>query len=373
MIRSVQLTNFKCFVDQHLNFGPLTFLSGLNGTGKSSVIQALLLLRQSYFEGMLTQGTLMLNGDYVQMGTAKDVLNEGAEEERIAIRVAWDEGATASWTFNYDSKSDILRSDDPWISTDIFKQGLFLDNFHYLQAERMGPRTALEMSHSRVRQHRQLGLRGEYVAHFLSVFEREEIPNMTLSHVESESPRLRDEVEAWLGEVSPGARLHIRSHEGIDLVSIEYSFLSGRQTSNPYRATNVGFGISYTLPVIVALLSSPSGSLVIVENPEAHLHPKGQARMGLLLSLAAAAGVQVVVETHSDHVLNGIRLAVHSGKVSSDDIMVHFFERMNSDDAMGTRVVSPRIDRNGRIDHWPDDFFDQWDRSLETLLEPAEE
>lgn len=80
-----------------------------------------------------------------------------------------------------------------------------------------------------------------------------------------------------------------------------------------------------------------------------------------------------MIETHSDHVLNGIRLAVHGGKLAPHDVQLHYFERKKKDEQIYIEVVSPRIDRNGRIDRWPDGFFDEWDKSLEVLLEPAGE
>ena len=150
--------------------------------------------------------------------------------------------------------------------------------------------------------------------------------------------------------------------------SLQYSY----GLSNPYRATNVGFGITYTLPILIAILSAPAGTLLLLENPEAHLHPQGQAMMGNLLALAANCGVQVVLETHSDHVLNGVRLAVHGGKIKPEDVCLHFFQRIEQNDQASTQVSSPRIDRNGRIDQWPDGFFDEWDKSLDSLLEPAQ-
>ena len=174
-----------------------------------------------------------------------------------------------------------------------------------------------------------------------------------------------------MGEVSPGTRIHLNLSNGMDIIGLQYSFVTGKQVSNKYRATNVGFGISYTLPIIVAVLSSGPGSLLLIENPEAHLHPKGQAKMGELLACAASCGVQVVVETHSDHVLNGMRLATYGGKINPDDIQLHFFQRREEDGQ--SQVISPRLDRDGRIDQWPDGFFDEWDKSLEALLEPRDE
>jgi predicted ATPase len=119
------------------------------------------------------------------------------------------------------------------------------------------------------------------------------------------------------------------------------------------------------------LLAAKPGSLLLLENPEAHLHPRGQVYIGDLMARAANCGVQVIVETHSDHILNGIRLAVHGGVIPYPDVRLYYFDRAN--DQMGSSVVSPQIDRNGRIDDWPDGFFDEMDNSLAILLAPAKE
>jgi predicted ATPase len=88
------------------------------------------------------------------------------------------------------------------------------------------------------------------------------------------------------------------------------------------------------------------------------------------MARAASCGIQVIVETHSDHVLNGIRLAVHGGQLSPESVYLHFFDRKPQNDQACAEVISPRIDRNGRIDRWPEGFFDEWDKSLEALLGP---
>ena len=369
MIQSLRLQNFKPFEEQSLQFRPLTLLSGLNSTGKSSVLQALLLLRQSYQQGLLKNTGLALNGDLVCIGTAQDALFEGAKEDSIGFDIIWKNDNTGSWRFSYKRETDVLALASTPATREVYKSSLFTDNFHYLQAERIGSRTYLEISDFQVRQHRQLGTRGEYTAHFLAIYRDEHIRNSTLSHPQANSLNLREQVEAWMGEVSPGTRLTINSNPALDLVSLQYSY----GLSNNYRATNVGFGISYTLPIVVAVLASPPGTLLLIENPEAHLHPKGQSQMGQLLALAASCGVQVVIETHSDHVLNGIRLAVHGGKLDPKDVQLHFFQRLEKQGQAVSEVVSPRIDRNGRIDKWPDGFFDEWDKNLEALLEPAGE
>jgi predicted ATPase len=354
-------------------------LSGLNGTGKSSAIQSLLLLRQSYQQNLLRTTGLALNGDLIHIGTAKDALFEGAKEDMIGFKLALGDGTVkGTWRFNYNRESDVLALDlqDPEVvdfihsPNAIYNSSLFGSDFQYLQAERLGPRRFFETSDFMVSQRKQLGSAGEYTAQFLAIFGKESIGNSTLGHPEAASNTLQDQVEAWLGEVSPGTRISLTPNLGTDTISLQYSFVTGNQVSNKYRATNVGFGITYALPIIVAALSAVPGSLLLIENPEAHLHPQGQARIGELLALAASCGVQVVIETHSDHVLNGIRLSVHGGKLSPDKVQLHYFQRRQQDGQ--AFITSPLIDKNGRIDQWPDGFFDEWDKSLETLLMPGD-
>ena len=382
MITSLHLLNFKPFANQLLEFKKLTLFSGLNSSGKSSVMQSLLLLRQSYQQGLLPEKGLALNGDFVNIGTAQDALFEGAKEDLIGFGIVWENNSKAVWRFKYDKEVDVLNIDSAPVSSEVYKSNLFGNNFHYLQAERIGPRPFNEMSDYQVRQLGQLGIKGEYAAHFLAINGQKAIPNSSLSHPEvklktqrdlssAKSMDLIDQVEAWMGEISPGTRLKIDAKSDVDLMSFQYSY----GDSNPYRATNVGFGISYTLPIIIAALASTPGTIILIENPEAHLHPKGQVKMGQLLALAASGGVQVVIETHSDHVLNGIRIAVHGGKIDPKDVQLHYFHRHNKEKEgqAVTEVISPRINRNGRIDRWPDGFFDEWDKSLEILLEPMVE
>lgn len=379
MIRSLHLYNYKCFEDQSFEFKKLTLLAGLNGTGKSSALQALLLLRQSYQQALLQTTGLALNGDLVHIGTARDALYEGAKENVIGFDLVLDdETINGTWRFSYDSESDVLKllPRSPGVVDYIYSpnhidgSSLFNSNFQYLQAERIGPRRFFETSDFLVKQRRQLGSAGEYTTQFLNAFRDESISSAILSHPASVSTSLKDQVEAWLGEVSPGTRINLTPNLDNDTVILQYSYPMGNQFSNWYRATNVGFGITYALPIVVAVLSSRPDTLLLIENPEAHLHPHGQAKMGELFALAASSGIQVVIETHSDHVLNGIRLAVHGGKLSPNDVQLHYFQR-NPENGQAL-VTSPQIDRNGRIDQWPDGFFDEWDKSLEALLMPGD-
>lgn len=391
MITQIRLSNFKAFANQTLAFRPLTLLTGMNGMGKSSLVQALLLLRQSYREYVNSvpesvRPRLNLNGELVQLGTGQDVLFEGASEDQFSLGIAFNSAqigdASLDWQFKYDRASDELDQINsletiPFYGTPTFVYSfcsLFQDNFHYLNAERLGPRTSFIMSRQAI-ERRQIGTRGEFATHFLNVFQEEAVEAAQLHHGNANSDHLIDQIEAWLSEISPGTRLRAETYRAIDAVQLSFGFVRGRDTTSFYRSTNVGFGLSYTLPILVAILSSKPGALVILENPEAHLHPRGQSIIGELIARAASAGIQIVVETHSDHLLNGIRIGAKvkddgSRIIEADQVALHFFQRPEEEQDIrtGVEVISPRLDSEGRIDKWPRHFFDEWDYSLNELL-----
>jgi predicted ATPase len=370
MITNLTLENFKCFEKQALPLRNLTVLAGLNGMGKSSVIQSLLLLRQSHEQNLLAASGITLNGDLVKIGTAQDALYTGAAEEVIGLGLDFEDGTQAEWRLDAGASNDMLDLVSPEVGAGVFEQSLFTSSFHYVEAERLGPRTTFEVSDDQVRRRGQLGTRGEFTAHFLEVHGREPIGVPALAHPEARSEALIDQVEAWTATISPGTRIHTAAIDQIDLVHLRYSFVTERAVSNEFRATNVGFGLTYTLPILVAVLSAKPGSLILLENPEAHLHPKGQVGVGMLFARAATAGVQILVETHSDHLLNGMRLAVHEGSARADKLRMYFFERIAVGDVAQATATAIEVDENGRLDQWPDGFFDQWDKATSALLFP---
>jgi predicted ATPase len=367
MIDELTLTHFKCFEHQVIPLGSLTLLAGLNGMGKSSVIQSLLLLRQSALDGMLPGQGLMLNGSILRLGTARDVLYEHAQTDDIAFCLCA-RGAVYDWRFHSDSPGNDLLAlvQGPESLPDL---PIFGTSFQYLGAERIGPRDLYETSDYHVYNRRDIRSDGAYGVAYLDAHGEHPVAEH-LRHPGAQASGLRTQLDAWLGEISPGVHLETRRLNEVNRASLSFEFVTERARSRPYRPPGVGFGISYTLPVLLALLGAQEHSLVLLENPEAHLHPRGQLAMGRLLAHAAAAGVQVVAETHSDHVLNGVRLEIKRGILAPESARVHYFTRAAEDIRTVHRVFSPRIDRNGRIDEWPEGFFDQWDLALDELLSP---
>jgi predicted ATPase len=218
-----------------------------------------------------------------------------------------------------------------------------------------------------------LGVSGEFAAEFLASEGDRRLAVSACRHPLATSDLLRANVEAWMGEFSPNLRLVTSDESDQDRVRLRYQFEGSRGLSNQYRPTNVGFGVSYTFPVILAILAAEPGDLLLIEAPEAHLHPRGQAKIGELLALAAASGVQLLVETHSDHVLNGVRVAVHQRLIKALDTVFFYFQWDTKRADGATSVQRLAVDSSGRIENWPAGFFDEMDRSLELLLGPQPE
>lgn len=132
---------------------------------------------------------------------------------------------------------------------------------------------------------------------------------------------------------------------------------------------DVGFGVSQTLPVLVALLAARPGQLVYLEQPEIHLHPRAQTAMAQVLADAANRGVRVVVETHSSLLLLGIQTLVAEGKLSPDKVKLHWFTRRNDGT---TDIKSNDLDESGAFGDWPEDFAEVEMQAENRYLDAAE-
>jgi len=142
--------------------------------------------------------------------------------------------------------------------------------------------------------------------HYLSRFGMsEKLTRDNLKHPKAKSDSLLHQTIGWLNDISPGVRLVIEDIKSADLLKLGVQFETPDGFTNEFSPLNVGFGILYVLPVIVNLLRARPGDLVLLENPESHLHPQGQSAIGRLLAASAANGVQIFCESHSDHIING--------------------------------------------------------------------
>ncbi|MDQ1289121.1 MAG: hypothetical protein QG622_2687 [Actinomycetota bacterium] len=357
MLTRLRLSNFKRFTDLELRLAPLTVLTGFNGAGKSTVLQSLLLIRQAGCDP--STNVVPLNGPLgLTLGEARDILNTESDQPLIRLGVE-EQDLSCSFVFAVPEERSLhLKvSSRP---EDI--PGLLKGTgaaFTYLSADRLGPRDQLDVSADES-DLIGVGVRGEYTAQALALHETDEV-RPALRHTSSADHgvvTLRTQVESWAGDIIRPIRIDAQWPAGITASLIR--FREPGLYGEPIRPTNTGFGISYALPVIVAGLLAPVGGLLAVENPEAHLHPAGQSRLGRFLARVAGSGVQVLVETHSDHVVNGIRLAVAEDRwIDARDVAIEFFGEGGP--------VSLDMKEDGSLSDWPRGFFDQLDEDLGSL------
>ena len=358
MIAEIQLENFKRFRDLRLRTADLTVLTGANGTGKTSVLHALLLARQMTRQPQ--HDHVELTGiDTLELGGADDVIHREASDELAAIEVLATGGKRWRWSFRAPVNVRTLNAVVVEKTVDYAGALSALPPaFTYLCAERLGPRDVLSASAADV-DAMGVGSRGEFVAQVLASFDRSRVRDGRLAANTTETTLvgLLHQTESWMGKIVRPTQIDAEWFPNTSVTRLRFK-TPGLRTEWT-RAPNAGFGLSYALPVIVSALRATVGGLLLVENPEAHLHPAGQSAIGGFLAQVAADGVQVFLETHSDHVLNGIRISVADGTAAlrEKQAVVHFFR---DEGKGGTAVESMEVRRHtGRLSDWPAGFFDQ--------------
>ncbi len=377
MINRIHLKNFKIFEDEPFDLAPLTLFTGINGMGKSSIIQSLLLLKQSFESKQLVyESTVELeNNSYVDLENCEALCRKKASPKIVTIEIENSEEKNYTWVINASNPID-KKAKFNFTGDDTYKQeALFNENFIYLTAERYGPRKSYDKEFTARSYNTRLGIQGEKTPAFIqkAVSENQEIgiealihPSLKSSNTAESPMQLYRNINAWLGDILGRAVTAKVSDEGTDKVKLTFSIKGGQ--GDEFSALQVGFGFSFSLPVIVAPLIAKPGDLIIIENPEAHLHPSAQSKIGILLALAAQNGVQVILETHSDHVMNGIRVLAKGhdiyGKIDSDITKIHFFHNHESEIARRVLTVLP----TGKLSGWPNGFFDEWEINLQRLV-----
>lgn len=385
MIESIEIKNFKSIKSKYFPLRNLNVLLGLNGMGKSSFIQSLLAFRQSE---KIANGELSLKGKYVDIGTTKDALYQYAKKSPLSMILKFSSQVEFNYHFDYKVESETFRATNLILETylenvhlkpQLKSESLFNNNFQYLNANRQEPSTIMRKSFTEVVENRSLGNRGEFTTHYIDAFGNEEVLLDKLLHPDSKVldeltgeemivKSLINQTNCWMSEISPG--VNVRTTEiSSDNVKLEYVYKQPNYgNTNRFKPENVGFGITYSLPIVVAVLKSKPGDLLIIENPESHIHPKGQAKLGKLLALAAMNGVQIIVETHSDHIINGIRVAVKKGDIDSDKTLIYYFEKVIQSNEQYSKITNIEIDKNGELSEYPKDMLDEWSNQLMKLL-----
>lgn len=370
MHKELWIENFKCFSEKtKIELGKINVCLGSNSVGKSSVIQSCILVRQIYEQSKLFKDAkvdkinIQLNDVYgLQLGDAEHIKSSKDKED---ITITIDEYEYKLMSVN-DSPMEMAINNTCDVSKLSAQKGLFSKNFYYLNAERRGPRN-YQMIDSKLINN--CGVYGENSIHLLNVLGRNKVADEKCFDLDEEKKvnTLSKQVEYWMDHVIPG--IEITTDDVTDLriskmrlqqPALDTGFLS------PY---NFGFGISYVLPIIITGLIAEKGSVFLVENPEAHLHPKGQSHIGYFLAMMAFSGVQIFVETHSEHVLNGIRIAALKNRMNPEEISINFFSIQNNDTEAKHLVERIELTERMEMNHWPEGFMDQEEEDLRRLRE----
>ena len=356
----LKIENFKCYKKGNVEFKDLTVLVGANGAGKSSIIQSILLLREAIFS--YTGHKLPLNDFRGQkLGQGVDIVYNNDTSKNI--KLSWNVDSpmkTSRVTLGIPYSDAMLDMDI--VRKTIGKNDLTNPEFHFLSADRLGSTIAQPIKSS---DYPEVGEKGQYCAQLLADKFTYKVQSNRL-YAPRTSPYLIDQTNLYLKDIFPGVEIdaHVANEMQTAQVLIRNSVKKSFGVS-----TNVGFGISYLLPIIVTGLIANSGTLIIVENPEAHLHPAAQSQVGKFLAKIAATGTRVIVETHSDHLINGMQYYAVANPDFLSKIIINNF---SITDKIGTnqgkiKVVPITLSANGDYTFWPDGFMDQSRKDLYEL------
>lgn len=367
MITNIHIQNFKSLADISISLSNLNVITGINGMGKSSLIQTLLLLRQSYLHDGFRRG-VYLNGNLTdKLGQFSDIMYRNAKNDIILFQIEESE-KTLAWHFKKTDIDDMLQGVIPDVTS--IKSSLFSESkCQYISAGRVTPSSIFRKSDWELK-YKQFGKDGEYAIQYISEKGEEQSPLFT-DTLNNEPLHLTGQVNYWLKRITPNVALDIRRKSSKEY-DLYYKFFAHEEGFVSYSAINSAFGLTFALPIITSLLAAEKGDLLILENPESDLHPQAQSLIGQLMARAAAAGVQIIVETHSDHILNGICVAIHKGLLNNELAKVYYFHKQANE--QHTTAYQVPIKENGQRNIKAlrlagiEGFFDQANKDLETIL-----
>lgn len=365
-IESISLSNFKCHRKEKIELQNLTILTGSNAAGKSSLVQGILLAKKSWNE--VENKKIRTNDVYgINLGLPANIVSEDYQGENVELTVSTNGiEHTVILSVNEAESSelyfDIMNIDEILECNDKTKSDFKKINLFFLNAERIGPRIYSPLKDI---ENFSVGNKGENTSYTLNEIDKTQklVPeyklkkNLKISSIE----RFSANCEEWLKTIIPGTEFKFHVDNEKNIATIKYG-----NEGDFYLPTATGFGITYVLPIIVQSLvaSMLENSVVIIENPEAHLHPYSQSVLGKFLSLVAACGVQVIIETHSEHIIDGCRIQSYKmGKCQNTEII--FFEKKDK----RSSYQEIKILENGELEEWPSGFFDQKRLDLRELLE----
>lgn len=322
-ISKLKIENFKCFEKVEISLKNLTLLTGQNSAGKTTIIQAILFQLQSGEK----PGGDMLNGKFVSLGKMTDVKN------------CYTRGQI---------HGEILSSES------IKEQK---NHIMYLTTNRIGPQIDFKQNPN---EDNSIDIHGEYAFSYLSRNRMNPIPEEGFIYNDEYGKNFGNQVDYWL-EYLCGYSVIAEEIEGTTTVKV--SFQTEDRVKN-YRSVDVGTGVTYLAVLIISALSCTPKDILIIENPELYLHPAAQSKFMEFFSFLARNGLQVIIETHSDHIINGLRKEVKKKHLTPHEVSLIYVQKNNNI----SFVDEIRVKESGAIENPMKGFFDQIDDDLDILL-----
>lgn len=344
MISRLELKNFKCFSKMKMECKPFTILCGINSCGKSSVIQAILLAE----EARESNGNFdLMNMRYgLDLYSFDEILYDDAENEEIFVRLMVNDKNIDFTFYSEENDNNVLYKCDAIKVDKANERG----KVWYLGSDRTISQVQKRGNIAKL----ELGKENEYLGFVLEKGRSNKISvDKRRNCKDMDNVLLMTQVNEWLDYILPGNQVMAATTGSDNLISMRF----GKEQK--LHKTNVGYGISFILPILVSGLLAAKGDLIIIENPELHLHPKAQSALMYFLARLVSTGVQVIVETHSDHIVNGLRKAIIDCKceLKPSQTAIHFFDS-------NCQIKRISIDANAELSEWPEDFMEQEEMDL---------
>lgn len=345
MIKQINIKLLKSIADISVNCSKLNLFVGTNSSGKSTALQSILLVSQNI------EQKCGLNGPLVSLGELREAKNFNVTGNEIEI-ILKEDASQITLT--------ILDSEDP-VKLDsnntIFlnKIDYFQQRIHYLSCNRIGSQDTYQKNMYKIN---KFGINGEYAINYLMEHSSDELEESLLKNKVSFT--LHHQVNVWLKYII-NANIKTEDITETDVVKAKYSLIDGINL----RPKNVGSGISYLISIIVLCLGSQKDDIILIENPEIHLHPLSQSKLCEFLYFIANSERQLFIETHSDHFFNGIRAGIATGTMADEDVSVNFLHLDENNCTLDTRI---QFGKRGKILNYVDNLFDQFDTDLNKML-----
>lgn len=353
MLDKLSIEGFKSIDQLEIDLKGLTILVGMNSSGKSTIIQSILLAVQNI---SFNNGS-PLNGLLVSLGEFQEARNYIVNSKKIVINLSNLE-TKKSLKFSFFEKNGNVKCNKTGSDKFINKLLKYQNKeVRFLSSDRIGSKDIYEVNYSQIT---DIGFLGEYAIDYLEQNKSLVLAEALIKNKET-GRTLESQVNYWLKYIING-EIQTNSIEGTDAVKASYKM---KNNTRYFRPKNVGAGLSYLISIIITLLSSKKGYLNIIENPEIHLHPRAQSRLMEFLTFISDFGVKLIIETHSDHIFNGVRKSLYKKKLTVEDVATYYFD-LNDDGLSNMQKVE--FNEEGKVLNNLEGLFDQFDEDLDILL-----